>query len=105
MSTKDGPATQQAGEERDKMVDRVPTLVFEDVLAAEASCQIIISENGDSILARKVTSETRALQCLGQMSETTVQQLSQDHYTRDATEQKGKEPQGKIRHRLKIPMA
>lgn len=75
--------------------DQVRTNVFEDVSAAKDAHQLIISTLGDLILAKQVTAGLRADQWLGQVSDTTVQQLSRDRVDirgRAATD-KGGEPQ------------
>ena len=51
---------------------------FEDVSVEEDGRQFILSTTGDLILARKVTTATRAVQCLGQVSDETAQQISKD---------------------------
>lgn len=51
--------------------------VFEEVSAAEDAHQVVISTNGDLILAKRVTAAVRARQWLGQMTDLSLQQLSQ----------------------------
>jgi hypothetical protein len=63
-------ATEQAS------TDRVN--VFEDVFMGDDGHQLIISTMGDLISARRVTVGARSIQWLGQMSDTSLQQLSKD---------------------------
>jgi Fungal N-terminal domain of STAND proteins len=59
--------------------------VFEDVSMSDDGHQLIISTMGDLISAKRVTVGSRSAQWLGQMSDATVQQLSQDHSYQNAT--------------------
>jgi hypothetical protein len=59
-----------------KQVDKVQTNVFEDVSAAQGALQVIVATSGDLVSAKRVTAEVRAKQCLGQMSDIALQQLS-----------------------------
>ena len=56
--------------------------VFGDVVLADDSHQIIVATLGDLISAKNVTAGARSTQWLGQMSDTSLQQLSQDHCRR-----------------------
>ncbi|OJD20126.1 hypothetical protein ACJ73_08540 [Blastomyces percursus] len=51
---------------------------FEDVLSADDAHQVIVSTLGDLILAKRITTGSRSAQWLGQMSDETLKQLSQD---------------------------
>ena len=66
---------------------------FEGVSAAEDSFQIIASTTGLPISAKKVSSERRATQALGQLPETLLQQLSKDHRRGDTSQQRPDGPQ------------
>jgi hypothetical protein len=69
--------------DEDNQVDVVRMIVFEDVLAAQDSDQIIVSTNKDlPISVKRVTAETGARQWGGQWSDASLQQLSQDRRTR-----------------------
>jgi hypothetical protein len=52
--------------------------VFEDVVAGENVFQFVGSANGHTTTARSVTAEASATQCLGDASDTTIQQISKD---------------------------
>ncbi|RMZ91198.1 hypothetical protein DV736_g1556, partial [Chaetothyriales sp. CBS 134916] len=52
--------------------------VFEDVRAADDGHQLILSTIGDLISAKRVTLGARSTQWLGQMSDSSLQQLSKD---------------------------
>jgi hypothetical protein len=52
--------------------------VFEDVLAAQDSHQVIISTSGDLIMAVRVTAGIRATQWIGHMSDSPLKELSHD---------------------------
>lgn len=56
--------------------DKVRTNVFEDVTAAQDSDQIVVSTLGDLISAKRITAGVRATQWIGQMSDTSLQQLA-----------------------------
>jgi hypothetical protein len=58
--------------------DQAQSIAFEDVSAAEHAQQVIVSTSGDRILARKVIAGVRTTQWLGQMSDNSLQKLSQD---------------------------
>lgn len=53
--------------------------VFEDVNMADDGHQIIVATLGDLISAKRITVGARSTQWLGQMSDTSLQQLSQNH--------------------------
>lgn len=53
--------------------------VFEDVSIADDGHQVLVSTIGDLILARRVAAGARSWQWLGQMSDDSLQQLSQNH--------------------------
>lgn len=61
--------------------EKVRENVFENVRAGKDSSQIIVSSIGDLIVARNVTAESGAIQCLGQMPGATVQHVSSDRTT------------------------
>ena len=52
--------------------------IFEDVSMADDGHQVIVSTLGDLILARRVTAGARSMQLMGQMSDDSLQQLSQN---------------------------
>lgn len=54
------------------------TNVFEDISMADDGHQVMVSTFGDLICARRVTAGARSLQWFGQMSDETLQQLSQN---------------------------
>lgn len=53
------------------------TNVFEDITMADDGHQIMVSTFGDLICARKITAGARSLQWFGQMSDESLQELSQ----------------------------
>ena len=59
--------------------------VYEDVSMADDGHQLIVSTMGDLISAKRVTIGSRSTQWLGQMSDATIQQLSQDLSYHNAT--------------------
>ena len=59
--------------------------VFEDVSMADDGHQLIVSTMGDLISAKRVTIGSRSTQWLGQMSDATVQQLSQHQSYQNGT--------------------
>ena len=67
----------QASEEAEK----VRVNIVEDVTTAEDSRQILVSTVGDLITARRVNAGARSLQCIGQMSDETLQHMSRTHGT------------------------
>ena len=64
-------AAEQAAQQR--------TNVFEDVSTADDGHQLIVATLGDLISARRIIAGARSTQWLGQMSDTSLQKLSQDH--------------------------
>jgi conjugal transfer/entry exclusion protein len=56
--------------------ETVRTNVFEDVSAARDAHMVIVSTVGELISAKRVTADIRATQILGQMSNTSLQQLA-----------------------------
>ena len=58
--------------------DEVQTFVFEDVTVAQDSHQVVVATLGDLISARRVSAGARSKQWLGQMSDTSLQQISKD---------------------------
>ncbi|KAH7379012.1 hypothetical protein BKA64DRAFT_687099 [Cadophora sp. MPI-SDFR-AT-0126] len=83
-------ATEEQGQEGGRMADRVPVNVFENVSAGEASRQVIVSIIGIRISASTVTTEVGAMQCLGQLSDTSILQISQDHTAASISQQEAK---------------
>lgn len=65
----------QASEEAEK----VRVNIVEDITTAEDSRQVLVSTVGDLITARRVDAGARSLQCIGQMSDETLQQMSRAH--------------------------
>jgi hypothetical protein len=65
----------QASEEAEK----IRMNIVEDVTTAEDSRQVLVSTVGDLITARRVNAGARSLQCIGQMSDETLQQMSRIH--------------------------
>lgn len=65
----------QAAEVAEKA--RINTM--EDIAAAEDSRQVLVSTIGDLIAAHRVTAGARSLQCIGQMSDETLQQMARIH--------------------------
>jgi Sec-independent protein translocase protein TatA len=63
---------------------------FEDVSMTDDGHQVIVSTIGDLVSARRVTAGARSLQCLGQMSDESLQLLSQHHSQVGA--EKGSDP-------------
>jgi hypothetical protein len=53
--------------------------VFEDVSMADDGHQVIVATSGDLISAKRIGIGARSTQWLGQMSDTSLQRLSQDH--------------------------
>lgn len=54
------------------------TNVIEDISTAEDSFQAVVATLGDLISAKRVNSGARATQCVGQMSDASLQQISRD---------------------------
>jgi hypothetical protein len=67
------------------------TNFFEDISTADDGHQILVSTIGDLISARRVTAGARSRQWLGQMSDETIQKLSQ--YLNFAATEESQEPQ------------
>lgn len=57
---------------------QVRTNIFEDVSADQNARQVIVSTLGDLISAKRVSAGVGAIQCLGQMSDVSLQQQSRD---------------------------
>jgi len=76
-----------------EQMEKVRTNVFEDVLAAQDAHQVIVASLGDLISAKRVTAERGATQWLGEMSEASLRQLSQDRLAALVTQQKCKKVQ------------
>ena len=53
--------------------------VYEDIKMAEDGCQMIVSTVGELITAHNITAGPRSTQVLGQLSDDSLQQISQDH--------------------------
>ena len=83
-------AIEEQGQEGGRLTDRMPVNVFENVSAGEASRQVIVSTTGIRISASTVTTEARAMQCLGQLSDTSISQISQDHMAVSISQQEAK---------------
>ena len=58
--------------------DEVQTFVFEDVNVAQDSHQVVVATLGDLISARRISAGARSKQWLGQMSDSSLQQISKD---------------------------
>lgn len=52
--------------------------IFENIVAEENAFQLIASANGHTTTARSVTAKAYATQYMGNMSNTTIQQISAD---------------------------
>ena len=61
-----------------RQADEVQTFVFEDVNVAQDSHQVVVATLGDLISARRISAGARSKQWLGQMSDTSLQQISKD---------------------------
>lgn len=57
----------------------VRTNVYEDVTSADNAHQLVVSTIGDLISARHIMTGSNSVQWLGQMSDETIQKLSDDH--------------------------
>lgn len=55
---------------------------FEDIASADDSHQLVVSTSGDLISARHIVTGTMSVQWLGQMSDDSLQKLSNDHRSR-----------------------
>ena len=93
-----GPSTRQAVEQ-DKVLEELESIrqcldicgkavgkaeearinVMADVVVAEDAQQWLVSTIGELIDARRVTAGARSLQCIGQLSDDSVQQVSRGH--------------------------
>lgn len=67
--------------------------IFEDVVAEENVFQFIGSANGHTTTARSTKAKAYATQCLGDASDTTIQQISKDRSSITAKSQSHPEPQ------------
>lgn len=88
--------TGQDVQQQEEHMNEARRNLFEDVSAAEESCQVIASTTGLPISAKKVSSGRRAMQCLGQLPETLLQQLSKDHSRGDTSQQRPDGPQDRL---------
>ncbi|XMA19905.1 hypothetical protein WAI453_012696 [Rhynchosporium graminicola] len=70
------------------------THVFEDVLAADGSCQIIAVASEDLLSAVRVTAGAGATQWLGHLSCSTLEELLQDRKKVHGAQQKGRKVMG-----------
>ncbi|PVH69164.1 hypothetical protein DL98DRAFT_661829 [Cadophora sp. DSE1049] len=68
----------------------MPVNLFENVSAGEASRQVIVSTTGIHITASTVTTEAGVMQCLGQLSDTSISQISRDHTATSTSQQEAK---------------
>lgn len=66
-------------EEADEQVVNERINVFEDITLAEDGQQIIVATLGDLIAAKRVSAGARSTQWLGQMSDASLQKLSEGH--------------------------
>jgi len=89
MPDTDG-AIEEHGQEGCRLADRMPVNVFENISAGEASRQVIVSTNGIRISASTVSTEAGAMQCLGQLSDTSISQISGDHTAASISQQEAK---------------
>lgn len=64
--------------EASQQIKETRTNVFEDVSVGEDSQQVIVATLGDLISAKRITAGDRGTQWLGQMSDSSLQQLSRD---------------------------
>ncbi|KAH7398114.1 hypothetical protein BKA64DRAFT_57900 [Cadophora sp. MPI-SDFR-AT-0126] len=62
-----------------RLADRIPVNGFENVSAEEASRQLIVWTSGMRISASTIRTEAGSMQCLGQFSDTSISQISQDY--------------------------
>ncbi|KAJ5512163.1 hypothetical protein N7463_001715 [Penicillium fimorum] len=70
-----------------KMLENERRNVFEDVVAENNVFQFVGSANGHTTTARSVTAKAYATQCLGDASDTTIQQISKDRSETTAKKQ------------------
>lgn len=59
--------------------EKIRVNIAEDVTTVEDSRQVLVSTVIDLITAHKVTAGARSLQCIRQMSDETIQQMSYTH--------------------------
>jgi len=85
-----GEAIEGQGQEGARLADRMQGNVFENVSAGEVSRQVIVSTTGIRISASTVTTEAGAMQCLGQLSDTSISQISRDHTAASISQQEAK---------------
>ena len=93
MPDTDG-AIEEHGQEGCRLADRMPVNVFENISAGEASRQVIVSTNGIRISASTVSTEAGAMQCLGQLSDPSISQISRDHTAASVSQQEVKGGRG-----------
>lgn len=73
----------EMGTEVSKQVRSERTNVFEDITLADDGHQVIVSTCGDLVLAKNISAGARSRQWLGQMSDESLQRLSQARYQVD----------------------
>ena len=73
--------------------------IFEDVSMADDGQQVIVSTLGDLIVARRVTAGARSMQLMGQMSDDSLQQLSQNFGHGTAEKEKKEDAGGGFKER------
>ncbi|GCB28293.1 hypothetical protein AAWM_11178 [Aspergillus awamori] len=64
--------------EASDLAHRARTNIFEDVTSSDESHQLVVSTIGDLISAKHIITGSKSAQWLGQMSDTSLQQLSRD---------------------------
>ncbi|RDK41015.1 hypothetical protein M752DRAFT_284518 [Aspergillus phoenicis ATCC 13157] len=64
--------------EASDLAHRARTNIFEDVTSSDGSHQLVVSTIGDLISAKHIITGSKSAQWLGQMSDTSLQQLSRD---------------------------
>ncbi|GKZ51813.1 hypothetical protein AbraIFM66951_007339 [Aspergillus brasiliensis] len=64
--------------EASELAHRARTNIFEDVTSSDESHQLVVSTIGDLISAKHIITGSKSAQWLGQMSDTSLQQLSRD---------------------------
>ncbi|KAL8646083.1 MAG: hypothetical protein Q9226_007025 [Calogaya cf. arnoldii] len=75
--------------------DHDRTNVVEDISSGHGSYQVVVATLGDLIAARRLITGDKSTQWVGQMSDTTLQQLSRDRgygSTREATQEECQQP-------------
>ena len=70
------PRSPKQGHQQDWRSEDVHVNRFEDVYVARDGIQIISSTTGDLIQAKNISGGVRSLQCLGQLSDTSIQEVS-----------------------------